>query len=91
MNDEMAIVATKLSKKFPGGGVQAVSALDLAVPRGAVYGLIGRNGAGKTTAIRLLMGLMRADGGRAEILGRDFWRAPHTHRERVAYVRSIPP
>jgi ABC-2 type transport system ATP-binding protein len=84
-HEETVIVANGLSKTFPGG-VQAVSALNLAVPRGSVYGLIGKNGAGKTTAIRLLMGLLRADCGRAEILGQNMWRATHTHRERVAYV-----
>ncbi len=44
-HEETVIVANGLSKTFPGG-VQAVSALNLAVPRGSVYGLIGKNGAG---------------------------------------------
>ncbi len=80
-----AITAFNLCKTF-AGGMQAVSALDLAVPRGAVYGLLGRNGAGKTTALRLLMGLLRATSGTAAILGQDMWRADHRHRQRVAYV-----
>jgi len=79
------IQATDLSKTFPGG-VVAVNGLDMAVPRGAVYGLIGRNGAGKTTAIRMLMGLLRPNQGRAELLGRDMWKAPPEHRQRVSYV-----
>jgi len=82
---EAVVKTDNLSKTF-AGAVQAVSALDLAVPRGAVYGLIGRNGAGKTTAIRMLMGLLRPTGGRAEVLGADLWRARRSHRERVSYV-----
>jgi ABC-2 type transport system ATP-binding protein len=85
MTIDAAILAQGLSKTFPGG-VQAVSSLDLAVPAGAVYGLLGRNGAGKTTAIRLLMGLLRADGGSARVLGQDLWQARPAHRCRVAYV-----
>ena len=79
------IQATDLCKTFPGG-VVAVNGMDMAVPRGAVYGLIGRNGAGKTTAIRMLMGLLRPNKGRAELLGRDMWKAPPEHRQRVGYV-----
>lgn len=79
------IEAHDLSKSFPGG-VVAVQGLDLEVRPGAVYGLIGRNGAGKTTTIRLLAGLLRPDRGRALILGHDFWTAPRSIRQRVAYV-----
>jgi ABC-2 type transport system ATP-binding protein len=58
-----------LSRSF--GPVQALDGLSLAVPRGAIFGLLGQNGAGKTTAIRLLLGLIRPTGGRAEVLGFD--------------------
>ena len=80
-----AIEAHDLSKTFPGG-VVAVNGLDLAVPRDCVYGLIGRNGAGKTTAIRMLMGLLRPNRGTARLLGADMWTAPREQRARVAYV-----
>jgi len=82
---DLIIEARNLTKTFPGG-VVAVNALDLAVPRGAVYGLIGRNGAGKTTALRLLLGLLRPNRGTARILGADLLAAPRELRERVAYV-----
>jgi ABC-2 type transport system ATP-binding protein len=80
-----AIETSQLSKTFPGGTV-AVSGLDMQVPAGTVYGLIGRNGAGKTTAIRMLMGLLRPNAGRARLLGADMWHAPWQARARVAYV-----
>ena len=48
----------------------AVNAVDLAVPRGAVYGFLGPNGSGKTTTIRLLLGLIRPTAGHHELLGR---------------------
>ncbi len=66
--------------------VVAVNGLDLAVPQGAVFGLIGRNGAGKSTCLRLLMGLLRPDRGSARILGHDLLNASHEVRRRVAYV-----
>ena len=59
---ENAIEAVNLTKTFSGGKV-AVSSLDLGIPKGTVYGLMGRNGSGKSTAIRLLLGLLKADSG----------------------------
>jgi ABC-2 type transport system ATP-binding protein len=79
------IEARNLTKTFRGG-VVAVSSVDLAVPRGAVYGLVGRNGSGKTTLLRLLSGLLQPDEGLARVLGHDLWRAPRAVRARVAYV-----
>lgn len=83
--DEPAIEARGLSKVFPNR-VVAVNEFDLAVPRGAVCGLIGRNGSGKTTVLRLLLGLLRPDQGEARVLGWDFWRAPRRVRQQVVYV-----
>lgn len=80
-----AIETRDLTKRFPGG-VSAVSGLDLRVPYGAVYGLMGRNGAGKTTALRLLMGLLRPSRGAARVLGAELAVAPRAVRARVGYV-----
>ena len=79
------IEARGLTKIFHDRTV-AVKDLDLQVRRGEVYGLIGRNGSGKTTALRLLLGLLKADSGEARVLGWDFWEAPRTIRRQVGYV-----
>lgn len=63
-----AIATTALTKQFPGGQV-AVANVDLAVPRGAVYGFLGPNGSGKTTTIRMLLGLIAPTGGSVQVLG----------------------
>ncbi len=82
---EPIIHATGLGKTFLGG-VVAVNGFDLQVQEGDVYGLIGRNGAGKTTALKVLAGLLRPDTGSARVLGEWLWTAPREHRQRVAYV-----
>jgi ABC-2 type transport system ATP-binding protein len=69
--DEVAplVIATKgLTKRFRGGQV-AVDHIDLAVPRGAVFGFLGPNGSGKTTTIRMLLGLIRPTEGSVTLLG----------------------
>ncbi len=64
----LAVSTTGLTKRFRGGQV-AVDHIDLAVPRGVVYGFLGPNGSGKTTTIRMLLGLAFPTSGRAELLG----------------------
>ncbi len=64
-----AIVARDLRRRF--GAVQALDGLGFTVARGELYGLVGPDGAGKTTAIRALAGLIDLDGGEARILGLD--------------------
>jgi ABC-2 type transport system ATP-binding protein len=63
-----AIVATGLTKRFRGGQV-AVDDLHLAVPRGSVFGFLGPNGSGKTTTIRMLLGLVAPTSGGCSVLG----------------------
>jgi len=65
--DDWAIQATGLVKHYSGRAV--LDGLNLNVPRGGVHGLLGPNGSGKTTSIRILLGLVRANGGDARILG----------------------
>jgi ABC-2 type transport system ATP-binding protein len=61
-----AIVAEQVKKRF--GPVVAVAGVDLVVPRGACFGLIGANGAGKTTFIKMMLGIARPDSGTLKIL-----------------------
>ena len=63
----LAVASEGLTKRF--GRQVAVDAVDLAVPRGAVYGFLGPNGSGKTTTIRMLLGLIRASAGTHRMLG----------------------
>jgi len=67
--DSPAIASSALTKHF--GRQLVVDAIDLDVPRGAVYGFIGPNGSGKTTTIRMLLGLIRPDSGACSLLGHD--------------------
>jgi ABC-2 type transport system ATP-binding protein len=65
---DLAVASTGLTKRFRSGQV-AVNAVDLAVPYGCVYGFLGPNGSGKTTTIRLLLGLIRPSAGTHRLLG----------------------
>ncbi|MCC3769190.1 ABC transporter ATP-binding protein [Streptomyces sp. UNOC14_S4] len=66
---EPAAIATRALTKRYRGGQTAVDRLDLFVPRGSVFGFLGPNGSGKTTTIRMLMGLVAPTSGSAEVLG----------------------
>jgi len=72
---EAAIEARGLRKEYPGGlggkAQVALRGLDLVVPRGEAFGLIGLNGAGKTTFIKLMLGVVRPSGGSVRVLGGD--------------------
>ncbi|MEV6423057.1 ABC transporter ATP-binding protein [Streptomyces sp. NPDC051662] len=73
--DEIDVIETRgLTKRFRGGQL-AVDRLDLAVPAGSVFGFLGPNGSGKTTTIRMLMGLIEPTAGSASLLGRPMPRA----------------
>ena len=63
------VVATKLRKEF--GELVAVSSLDLSIPKGTLYGMIGPNGSGKTTAIKMIVGRLRPTSGGASVLGEE--------------------
>jgi ABC-type multidrug transport system ATPase subunit len=66
---ELAIETRGLTKRF--GHQTAVDGIDLAVPRGAVFGFLGPNGSGKTTSIRMLLGLASASSGEIAVLGQE--------------------
>lgn len=84
MSAPLAIEAMKLTKRF--GAFVAVDALDLSVGEGEVFGLLGSNGAGKSTAIRMFCGLLTPSGGEARVLGIDVARDPEGVKRRIGYM-----
>ena len=87
----LAIETTDLRYKA-GRGAKAfeVSRLNMRVPRGAVYGFLGPNGSGKTTSIRLLLGLLKADGGSITVLGEEMPKHYPSVLSRTGYVPERP-
>jgi ABC-2 type transport system ATP-binding protein len=77
-----------LTKRY--GSTLAIDRLDLVVRPGEVYGFLGPNGSGKTTTIRMVLGLHRPSAGTATIFGLDAWRDPVATHRRVAYVAGEP-
>jgi ABC-2 type transport system ATP-binding protein len=73
-----------LSRKF--GDFFAVNDLSFDVGRGEVFGFLGANGAGKSTTIRMLCGLLKPSGGRAEVAGRDVGRDPEGVKRQIGYM-----
>ncbi|MDE9367700.1 ATP-binding cassette domain-containing protein [Luteipulveratus sp. YIM 133132] len=67
MSDPLAVRSARLTKRF--GQQTVVAGIDLAVPTGSVYGFLGPNGSGKTTTIRMLLGLVRPSAGDHSLLG----------------------
>jgi ABC-2 type transport system ATP-binding protein len=88
MSLESVIVLQQVVKRF--GSQLALDGISLQVPPGVVFALLGENGAGKTTAIRILLGLAEPDAGRASVLGLDSRRDGTTIRQRVGYVSERP-
>jgi len=85
---EPAIAVAGLTRKF--GRRLAVDGLTFDVPVGSVCGFLGRNGAGKSTTIRMMMGLLRPTAGRATLLGLDSRRDHTALMRRVGYVADTP-
>jgi ABC-2 type transport system ATP-binding protein len=83
-SSELAVEVEGLQKRF--GRAAALRELDLRVPVGQVTGFLGPNGSGKTTTIRILLGLLRADGGKATVLGGDPWVDAVRLHSSIAYV-----
>jgi ABC-2 type transport system ATP-binding protein len=81
---EPALAAADLARRF--GAVQALTGLGLVVHPGEIYGLVGCDGAGKTTAMRVLAGLMAPDSGTARVLGQDPLGAPQQLRSSIGYM-----
>jgi ABC-2 type transport system ATP-binding protein len=80
----MLLTIEKLTKDY--GRYRALEQLDLNIGAGEVFGLLGPNGSGKTTALRLLLGFLRPTAGRARIAGHDCWHDSVAARRCVAYL-----
>jgi ABC-2 type transport system ATP-binding protein len=83
-----AIELHRVSKTYPGK--KALDHLSLSVPAGAIFALLGDNGAGKSTTIRILNGLTPPDRGWARVLGHDTWRDAALLRRHIGYVPERP-
>lgn len=81
---ETVITAENLSKRF--GHFTAVDRISFEVKQGEIFGFLGANGAGKTTAIRMLIGLTNPSGGRATVAGFDVARRPEQVKRRIGYM-----
>jgi len=79
-----AIIAQALTKSFPG--VQAVDHLSFEVHPGEIFGLVGPDGAGKTTTLRMLAGVMPPDGGSAIVAGANVVRDPEGAKHHLSYM-----
>jgi ABC-2 type transport system ATP-binding protein len=82
------ITCVRLTKSY--GGKRALDGLSLEVPKGAIFALLGDNGAGKSTTIRILTGLIPADSGTAIVLDHDAYTAAYRLRHKVGYVPERP-
>ena len=80
----LAVRTVALRKVF--GSLVAVDALDLEIPRGQVFGLLGPNGSGKTTTIRMLCGLVQPTTGSATVVGFDVATEAEQLRENIGYM-----
>jgi len=81
---QQAIQATNLTKRF--GDFTAVDAITFDVQKGEIFGFLGANGAGKTTAIKMLIGLSRPTEGDAKVAGYDVYRQPERIKESIGYM-----
>jgi ABC-2 type transport system ATP-binding protein len=84
MKENYLIFANNISKSF--GNVHAVDGVSLKIPAGEIYGLVGADGAGKTTTMRLLVGALKADSGEVNICGYDLNRQIETARAQFGYL-----
>src|SRR5689334_19165125 len=81
---EPIIETRDLTRRF--GALTAVDHLNLSVPRGEIFGLVGPDGAGKTTTLRMLCGLMDPSEGRARVAGYDVARQSQAVKDQIGYM-----
>lgn len=84
MSDQPTIKTHSLTRTFKD--TRAVDGLDLSIPRGELFGLVGPDGAGKTTTLRLLAGLLKVSGGQATVLGYDLQKQAEAIKAHIGYM-----
>ncbi len=84
MPESNAIEVQELTRSFPG--VVAVDHLSFSVNKGEIFGLVGPDGAGKTTTMRMLAGVLAPDSGNATVAGCDIVKSPETAKHRLSYM-----
>jgi ABC-2 type transport system ATP-binding protein len=84
--DRPAVEVTGLVKTYRGGGVPAVAGITFGIAPGEIFGLLGPNGSGKTTIVRILVTLLRQTGGTARVGGYDTRRDPLEVRKLIGYA-----
>ncbi len=81
---DSVIVTDRLTKKF--GDFTSVNSISFEVSRGEIFGFLGANGAGKTTAIRMLTGLLKPTSGKGSVAGFDIYREAKQIKRRIGYM-----
>lgn len=84
MQKEKAIEVVRLTKKF--GAFTAVNEIDFSVEKGEIFGFLGANGAGKTTAIRMLTGLSKPTSGKARVAGFNVYTQSEKIKRNIGYM-----
>jgi ABC-2 type transport system ATP-binding protein len=84
MTGEAVISARDVCRRF--GGKRVLRGVDLAIPRGSVVGLLGKNAGGKTTLIKCLLGLLKTDSGTLQVFDEDSWWLSADTKARLGYV-----
>src|SRR4028119_618489 len=79
-----AVVTKNLTKRF--GDFVATNAITFDVAQGEIFGFLGANGAGKTTAIRMLCGLLKPTSGEATVAGFDVYRETEKIKQQIGYM-----
>jgi ABC-2 type transport system ATP-binding protein len=88
LDSTAALQTSRLTRRF--GSHRALHEVDLEIPRGSFFALLGANGAGKTTFLRVVTGLVIPSSGSVRVLGIDPARHPDAVRRRIGYLREEP-
>ena len=88
MCKEVVLSTEKLTKKY--GNITTVNSVDLHVKKGRIYGLLGRNGAGKTTIMKMILGLTTISDGRVQIFGEDLYGNQEKIYPQIGSIIEVP-